>query len=109
VISDVVVARTNATPAIIICAPYFTEAQALAGVACGPLRLAALARLVESYQALPQATVTVVDHSHRVIYATSSSGRLQLQDLTADPVVRQADILGDGSFQYTATGIEGPS
>ena len=109
VISDVVVARTNATPVILICSPYFTETQELSGVACGPLRLAALARLVESYQALPQATVTVVDHNHRVIYATSSSGRQQLQDLGADPVVRQADALGDGSFQYTATGADGPS
>jgi signal transduction histidine kinase/DNA-binding response OmpR family regulator len=109
VISDVVVARTNATPVILICSPYFTDAQELAGVACGPLRLAGLARLVESYQALPQATVTVVDHNDRVIYATSSSGRAQLQDLNADPVVRQADAAGDGSFQYRATGDEGPS
>jgi signal transduction histidine kinase/CheY-like chemotaxis protein len=109
VISDVVASRADASATILICAPYFNDARALSGIACGPLRLATIARLVERYQALPQATITVVDHTNRVVYATSSSGREQLQDLTPDPLVRASATAVDGAFQYAADGADGPS
>jgi signal transduction histidine kinase/CheY-like chemotaxis protein len=103
-ISDVVASRIDATATILICSPYFTDARALSGVVCGPLRLATIERLVQRYEGLPQARITVVDHNNRVVYATIASGRKQLQDMTAEPLMRAAAGMTNGSFTYTTAG-----
>ena len=88
VISEVVMSRADATPAVVVAAPYFTSAGDVAGVACGILELQSLAALADQLRALPHATITILDQYNRVIYATAASGRAGLQDLTRHRVDR---------------------
>jgi signal transduction histidine kinase/response regulator RpfG family c-di-GMP phosphodiesterase len=106
-ISDVIVSRiddSNAT--ILICTPY-SQRQEIAGVACGVLKLKAIAAMVES-STLPQGTVTIVDDSSRVIQATGAMQRTALQELTDDPMMSAPRAIGRGTYTYTLRGRRAP-
>jgi signal transduction histidine kinase/CheY-like chemotaxis protein len=99
VISEPVASRINSDPIVIIAAPYFTDAGEIDGVVASVLRLARFGKFVEAYDSLPLAGITIVDRQNRVIYATGSSGRREMQDLSADPLITAA---ADGArvFRY---------
>ena len=106
-ISDVIVSRvddSNAT--ILICTPY-SQRERIAGVACGVLRLKAIAALVES-STLPQGAITILDENRRVIHATGAMQRTALQELTDDPMVTTAGDTGRATYTYTLRGRRAP-
>ena len=105
-VSDVVVSRADAHPTVVICAPYSWNEQR-AGVACGILRLEAIAGLADS--AMPQGAITIVDENGRVIHATASSNRVPLQELNDDPMTTQAASAGGRAYVYTVPGRRAPS
>jgi signal transduction histidine kinase/DNA-binding response OmpR family regulator len=100
-ISDVVRSRADASPAVVLAAPYFGDDGEIAGVACGILRLAGLEALVNQSRALPQASITIADRQNRVIYAGAPSGRIGLQDLSATPLIQAAAKTNGRVFAYS--------
>ena len=104
VISEVVMSRADATPALVVAAPYFTLNGDVAGVACGILELQSLAALADQLRALPHATITIVDQYNRVIYATAASGRTGLQDLTETTLIESAAVAPGDVFGYEPEG-----
>jgi signal transduction histidine kinase/DNA-binding response OmpR family regulator len=103
-VSDVIVSRADAAPTIVSCAPYWRDG-APAGVACGILRLEALASLVEL--AMPQGAITIADENHRVIHATAASHRNALQELGDDPMIAEATDT-QGTYTYVVPGGRTP-
>ena len=99
-VSEVVASRVDSTPAIVVAAPYFSPDGEIAGVVCGIFRLQELATLVSESRALPEALVTIVDQHDRVIYASSASGRGELQDMTGTPLIRAAAATPSAVFNY---------
>ena len=96
VISDVIASRAaDGAPTVVIATPFAGPDGQTAGVACGILRLASIATLVEKYRTLPDATITIVDHLNRVVYSTAGSGYQSLDDLTTLPALREAAAGGD--------------
>ncbi len=104
VISEVVMSRADATPAVVVAAPYFTSTGDVAGVACGILELQSLAVLADQLRALPHATITILDQYNRVIYATAASGRAGLQDLTGTALIKSASGASSDVFSYQPSG-----
>jgi signal transduction histidine kinase/DNA-binding response OmpR family regulator len=106
VVSEVVMSRADTTPmpAVLVAAPYYAHNGELAGVACGALKLQALATLTDQLRALPHATITIVDQYNRVIYATSGSGRHGLQDLSYTALVQSSSSGSDDVYRYEEHG-----
>ena len=101
-ISDIVMGRTTPPePSVFIGAPFFDRQGALAGAVHVSLKLSQLQALVDAYQTVPDATVTILDRQRRVIYASSRSGYQARQDLSQEPLVRERDRTADRIFQYT--------
>ena len=104
-ISDVIVSRVDDVDAtVLICSPFFRDDR-LAGVACGILRLEAIAALVAS-SGIPQATMTIVDAHQGVIHASQASGYVPLQDLSGYPLISQY-AGGSAAYRYTVPGRRG--
>ena len=104
-ISDVILSRVDdADATVLICSPFFRDAR-LAGVACGILRLEAIAALVAS-SGIPQATMTIVDAHHGVIHASPASGYVPLQDLGGYPLISE-HAGGAAAYRYTVPGRRG--
>ena len=107
-ISEVITSRVDSTPAIVVAVPYFAPDGEIAGVVCGIFRLQELATLVAQSRALPEALVTIVDQHNRVIYASTASGRTELQDMTGTPLIRAATDTPSAVFNYArGTGPRG--
>ena len=99
-ISNVIVGTSTQEPRLAVAAPLNAHGPAR-GVVYGTLDLSKFQQFVERYQRLPEATVVILDHYHRVIYASDPSWHTVQQDLSDDELVRQSSRAVDGIFQYT--------
>ena len=105
-ISDVIVSRADADATVVICAP-FSRGGRTAGVACGILRLEAIAGLVAA-ASVPQGAITLVDERGRVVHATGGSGRTALQPVTDDPMITAPEAATGRAYTYTLRGRRAP-
>jgi signal transduction histidine kinase/DNA-binding NarL/FixJ family response regulator len=101
VVSDLFVGRGGPlNPTLVIATPYFATDGSIVGLVCGILSFPRLQTLIEQPQAIPQASITVVDRHDFVIYASAATGRHVLQSLAADPLIRQSSGASGGLYQY---------
>jgi signal transduction histidine kinase/FixJ family two-component response regulator len=103
-ISDVIIGSVNPVPMVFIAAPWLSPDGTVGGLAFGILDLSKFSRIVEQYQAIPGATVVVLDQHDRAIYASDRSSYKAQQDLSDDEVVRAGRRAPDGIYQYMPEG-----
>ena len=107
-ISDVLQSRADSTATLVMAAPYYDANHTLDGVAATILKLESIGQLVEQQsKSLPQAIITVVDQQNRVLYASASSGRHGLEDISQTAVIKAAAGTSAHQFNYTSDGPDG--
>jgi signal transduction histidine kinase/CheY-like chemotaxis protein len=107
-ISDVIQSRIDASsPTVVIAAPYFGADGNIEGVACAILNLDSIGRIVGQYESLAKAGITVIDQANRVIYASASTGRHALEDLSDEPVIHAAMNTTSPQVSYDDHGPDG--
>ena len=107
VISDVLIARSDATLSVYIVAPVVQSDDTVTGVLAATLDLSKLQEFVEGYRGSPDSTITVVDNSHHVISVSAGSGRRVMEDLSNDPLVATNPGLATAAYDYLPAGESG--
>jgi signal transduction histidine kinase/FixJ family two-component response regulator len=100
-ISDVITGRVTAVPMVFVAAPWIAPDGTVGGMVFGSLDLSKFSQIVEQHQAIPDATVVVLDQHNRAIYASDRSSYKGQQDLSDDELVRASQRASDGIYQYT--------
>ena len=96
-------------PIVAISAPMRDAQGKLAGIIEGSLNLRAFSQLDRDRPKVDQSTLVLVDQHSRVIYATPDAGLIELDSLTADPLISTALTVGPGtSYEYVAENDSGP-
>jgi hypothetical protein len=108
-ISDVVIGRgASAHPTVVMATPYAEPGGNIEGLACGILSLPALQSMIDTYQSMTDASITVVDGRSQVVYANAATGRRVMQSLADDAVVREPAHRSGGIYRYDrSTGPKG--
>ena len=100
-ISDVVMGQLTRVPMVFIATPWLAPDGAVAGVAYGVLNLSKFRQVIEGHQAIPDATIVILDQHNRVISASDRSSYVLEQDLSDSELVRASRDAPDGIYQYT--------
>jgi signal transduction histidine kinase len=100
VVSEVIFGRLSHVPIVTIAVPVLDGSGEVSAVAGGSLDLSKFERFVEDFRTLADARITIVDQRARVIYASSQTGYIGLQDLSADALLVASASADGGVFRY---------
>ena len=106
-ISDVIIGRRSHVPIVTIAVPLINREGRMIGVGGASLDLSRFHQFVDEYRTLEDATVTIVDQHHRVIYSSPHSGYAVLQNLDADGMLQASAKATGRTFRYTRRTAEG--
>jgi signal transduction histidine kinase/DNA-binding response OmpR family regulator/HPt (histidine-containing phosphotransfer) domain-containing protein len=99
-ISDVIPGRLSHVPIVTIAAPILDAAGGVTGVAGGSLDLSRFERFAETFRALPDARITILDQHGRLIYMSGQPSFTALQSLAQDEIVVAGAGAGEGVYTY---------
>ena len=103
-VSDVITGTLTRVPRVFVGTPILGAGGQAERVVYANLGLEMFQKFLEGYRAVPDATVTILDQHHNVIYANARA-RYKVQDnLGADPLVGGSAQARNNVFQYATAG-----
>ena len=103
-VSDVITGTLTQVPRVFVGSPILNAGGKAERVVYANLGLEMFQKFLEAYRSVPNATVTILDQHHNVIYANARAAYKVQQNLGADPLVSGSGQAQNNIFQYAAAG-----